>query len=163
MIRSFVEKPVFLRRILFPGLKNRNSAARNHKTARGQKTPKKDKLHEKILTALVTATLLIRNAWCQITHPQTTELALEPTPQALILNAALPSEKYVDTSATVEQITADLKLKVDTAGKKKKLLPQPSRKRRRNPKKSRKCGNLILLLSQNRNSLPMNRMLTTSR
>lgn len=74
---------------------------------------------KKILTALIASALLISSAGCQIQQPQATQSAPEPVPQALVLNVAPSSEKHVDTSAIIEQITAGLKVKPDTAEKKK--------------------------------------------
>ena len=73
---------------------------------------------KKILTALIAAALLISSAGCQTEQPQATQSALEPAPQALVLNVAPSSEKRVGTSAIIEQITAGLKVKPDTVEKK---------------------------------------------
>lgn len=74
---------------------------------------------KKFLTTIIAAALLISSAGCQMTQSQATQSAPEPAPQALVLNVAPSSEKHVDTSAIIEQITAGLKVKPDTAEKKK--------------------------------------------
>ncbi len=83
---------------------------------------------KKILTTILTATLLVSSAGHHATQPQATQNAPEPVPQALVLNVAPPtetSEKRIDTSAIIEPITAGLKVKLDTAEKKKEE-PQTS-------------------------------------
>ena len=77
---------------------------------------------KKILTTLIAAALLISSAGCQVQQPQATHSEPEPAPQALILNATPPtdtSEEHIDMSAVLEQIKAGLKVKLDTAEKKK--------------------------------------------
>ena len=77
---------------------------------------------KKILTAIIAAAMLVSSAGCQVQQPQTTQSAPEPAPQALILNVAPPtdtSEEHINTSAIIEQITAGLKVKLNTAEKKK--------------------------------------------
>lgn len=79
---------------------------------------------KKILTALITAALLVSGAGCQTQQPQATQSAPESAPQALVLNVDSPtdtSEKHIDMSAVIEQITAGLKVKLDTAEKKKEV------------------------------------------
>lgn len=73
---------------------------------------------KEILTALITAALLISSAGCQATQLQATISEPEPAPQALVLDVESPTEKHVDTSAIIERITAGLKVKPDTAEKK---------------------------------------------
>ena len=66
---------------------------------------------KKFLTALITAALLISSSGCQTEQPQATHSEPEPAPQALILNVASPndtSEKHIDMSAIIEQITAGI-------------------------------------------------------
>ena len=73
---------------------------------------------KKILTTIITAALLVSSAGCQAKQPQAEPSTPEPAPQALILNATPPtdtSEKHIDMSAIIEQITAGIKVKVDTA------------------------------------------------
>ena len=73
---------------------------------------------KKILTAILTAALLLSSAGCQAKQPQATQNVPEPAPQALVVNVGSPtqnSEKRIDTSAALEQITAGLKIKADTA------------------------------------------------
>ena len=77
---------------------------------------------KKFLTVIIAAALLVSSAGCQVQQAQTAHSEPEPAPQALILNVASPtetSEKRIDTSAVIEQITAGLKVKVNTAEKKK--------------------------------------------
>ena len=72
---------------------------------------------KKILTTIIAAALLISNAGCQARQSEP-----EPAPQALVLNVESPtdtSEKRIDTSAIIAQITAGLKVKLDTAEKEK--------------------------------------------
>ncbi len=80
---------------------------------------------KKILTALISAALLISSAGCQVQPSHTAQSAPEPAPQALVLNVDSPtdtSEKHIDMSAVIEQITAGLKVKLDTAEKKKEVM-----------------------------------------
>ena len=72
---------------------------------------------KKILTTLIAAALLISSAGCQVQQPQDTQSAPEPAPQAIVLNVESSSEKHPDTSTVMEQITAGLKVKLDTAEK----------------------------------------------
>ena len=72
---------------------------------------------KKILTTLIAAALLISSAGCQVQQPQATQSAPEPAPQAIVLNAESSSEKHPDTSTVIEQITAGLKVKLDTPEK----------------------------------------------
>ncbi|WP_322174495.1 hypothetical protein [Acutalibacter caecimuris] len=75
---------------------------------------------KKILTAILTAALLISSAGCQAKQPQAAQSAPEPTPQALVVNVESPTkttDERIDTSATMEQITAGLKIKLDTTEK----------------------------------------------
>ncbi len=77
---------------------------------------------KKILTAIIAAAMLVSSAGCQVQQPQAPHSEPEPAPQALVLNVASPtdiSEKHIDTSAIITQITAGLKVRVDTAEKKK--------------------------------------------
>lgn len=77
---------------------------------------------KKILTAIIAAALLVSSAGFQVQQPQAEHSEPEPAPQALGLNVDSPndtSEKHIDTSALIEQITAGLKVKLDTAEKKK--------------------------------------------
>lgn len=77
---------------------------------------------KKFLTTIIAAALLISSAGCQAQQPQAEQSAPEPAPQALVLNVAPPAEtndERIDTSATIEWITAGLKIKADTAEKKK--------------------------------------------
>ncbi|ANU53570.1 hypothetical protein I5Q82_09260 [Acutalibacter muris] len=89
---------------------------------------------KKILTAIIAAALLVSSAGCQVQQPQAPHSEPEPAPQALILNVASPndtSEERIYTSAVIEQITAGLKVKLDTADKKKvepKASPAAQRK-----------------------------------
>ena len=76
---------------------------------------------KKILTAIIAAALLVSSAECQVQQPQAAHSEPETAPQAFVLNVASPtetSEKRIDTSAVIEQITAGLKVKVNTAEKK---------------------------------------------
>ena len=75
---------------------------------------------KKILTAILTAALLLSNAGCQTKQLQATQNAPEPAPQALVVNVESPTkiaDEHIDTSAALEQITAGLKVKVDTTEK----------------------------------------------
>lgn len=72
---------------------------------------------KKILTAIIAAALLISSAGCQVQQPQATQSAPEPAPQAIVLNVESSSEKHPDTSTVMEQITAGLKVKLDTPEK----------------------------------------------
>ena len=72
---------------------------------------------KKILTTLIAAALLISSAGCQVQQPQATQSAPEPAPQAIVLNVESSSEKHPDTSTVMEQITAGLKVKLDTPEK----------------------------------------------
>ena len=72
---------------------------------------------KKILTTLIAAALLISSAGCQVQQPQATQSAPEPAPQAIVLNVESSSEKHPDTSTVMEQITAGLKVKLDTPDK----------------------------------------------
>ena len=72
---------------------------------------------KKILTTLIAAALLISSAGCQVQQPQATQSAPEPAPQAIVLNVESSSEKHPDTSTVIEQITAGLKVKLDTPEK----------------------------------------------
>ncbi|MDE7054793.1 MAG: hypothetical protein K2O84_08275 [Oscillospiraceae bacterium] len=89
---------------------------------------------KKILTTIITAALLVSSAGCQAKQPQTEPSTPEPAPQARILNATPPtdtSEKHIDMSAIIEQITAGIKVKVDTAEREKvepKASPAAQRK-----------------------------------
>ena len=89
---------------------------------------------KKILTAIIAAAMLVSSAGCQVQQPQAAHSEPEPAPQALILNVASPndtSEERIYTSAVIEQITAGLKVKLDTADKKKvepKASPAAQRK-----------------------------------
>ena len=77
---------------------------------------------KKFLTTIIAAALLVSSAGCRTTQPQATQSAPEPAPQALILNVTPPtdtSEEHIDMSAIIEQITAGLKAKVNTAERKK--------------------------------------------
>ena len=83
---------------------------------------------KKILTTIIAAAMLVSSAGCHAPQPQATHSEPEPAPQALVLNVASPtetSEKHIDTSAIIEPITAGLKVKLDTAEKKKEE-PQTS-------------------------------------
>ena len=76
---------------------------------------------KKILTAIIAVAMLVSSAGCHAPQPQAARSEPEPEPQALILNVASPtdiSEKHIDTSAIIAQITAGLKVKVDTAERK---------------------------------------------
>ena len=72
---------------------------------------------KKILTAIIAAALLVSSAGCQVQQPQATQSAPEPAPQAIVLNVESSSEKHPDTSTVMEQITAGLKVKLDTPEK----------------------------------------------
>ena len=72
---------------------------------------------KKILTTLIAAALPISSAGCQVQQPQATQSAPEPAPQAIVLNVESSSEKHPDTSTVMEQITAGLKVKLDTPEK----------------------------------------------
>lgn len=61
--------------------------------------------------------MLVSSAGCQVQQPQATQSAPEPAPQAIVLNAESSSEKHPDTSTVMEQITAGLKVKLDTPEK----------------------------------------------
>ena len=77
---------------------------------------------KKILTAIIAAAMLASSAGCQVQQPQATHSEPEPAPQALVLNVDSPtdaSEKHIDTSAVIEQIMDGLKVKLNTAEKKK--------------------------------------------
>lgn len=74
---------------------------------------------KKFLTTIIAAALLVSSAGCQVQHPQATNSEPEPAPQAIVLNVESPSEKHIDTSATIERIMMGLKVRVDTAEKKK--------------------------------------------
>lgn len=74
---------------------------------------------KKILTALIVAALLISSAGCRVQQPQATISEPEPAPQALVLDVESPTEKHLDISTVMEQIMAGLKVKPDTAEKKK--------------------------------------------
>lgn len=76
---------------------------------------------KKILTAIIAAAMLVSSAGCQVQQPQAAHSEPEPSPQALVLNVDSPaetSEKRIDTSAIIEQITAGLKVRLNTAEKK---------------------------------------------
>ncbi len=88
---------------------------------------------KKILTALIAAALLISSAGCQVQQPQTTSAEPEPAPQALVLNVVPPTEKHVDMSAVIEQITTGLKVKVGTAEKKKEATQATKEKPKASP------------------------------
>ena len=72
---------------------------------------------KKILITLITAAMLVSSAGCQVQQPQATQSAPEPAPQAIVLNVESSSEKHPDTSTVMEQITAGLKVKLDTPEK----------------------------------------------
>ena len=72
-----------------------------------------------ILTAIIAAALLVSSAGCQVQQAQTAHSEPEPVPQALVLNVTDTSEEHIDTSVIMEQIMAGLKVKVNTAEKKK--------------------------------------------
>lgn len=75
---------------------------------------------KKILTAILTAALLISSSGCQAKQPQAAQNAPEPAPQTLVVNVESPTkttDERIDTSATMEQITAGLKIKLDTTEK----------------------------------------------
>lgn len=77
---------------------------------------------KKFLTTIIAAVLLVSSAGCQTQQPQATSSEPEPAPQALVLNVGSPtdtSEKHIHMSAVIKQITAGLKVKLDTAEKKK--------------------------------------------
>lgn len=74
---------------------------------------------KKFLTTIIAVVLLVSSAGCQTQQPQAMSSEPEPAPQALVLNVETPSEKHVDTSDIIEQITAGLKIKAGTAEKKK--------------------------------------------
>ena len=77
---------------------------------------------KKILTTIIAAAMLVSSAGCQVQQAQTAHSEPEPVPQALVLNVDSPSdtsEKHIDMSAAIEQITAGLKVKLNTAEKKK--------------------------------------------
>ena len=77
---------------------------------------------KKFLIAILTAALLISSAGCQAKQPQAEPSTPEPAPQALVVNVESPtenSEKRIDTITALEQITAGLKVKVDTTEKEK--------------------------------------------
>lgn len=74
---------------------------------------------KKILTALIAVALLISSAGCRVQQPQATISEPEPAPQALVLDVESPTEKHLDISTVMEQIMAGLKVKLDTAEKKK--------------------------------------------
>ena len=77
---------------------------------------------KKILTTILTAALLVSSAGCQMKQPQATHSEPEPALQALVLNVDLPSDisgERIDTSAVIDQITAGLKVKLDTAEREK--------------------------------------------
>ncbi|MCI9553555.1 MAG: hypothetical protein HFE94_08485 [Acutalibacter sp.] len=79
---------------------------------------------KKILTTILAATILVSSAGCQVQQPQATSSEPEPAPQAIVLNVAPPtdiSEERIDTSTVIAQITAGLKVRVDTAEKKKEV------------------------------------------
>ena len=83
---------------------------------------------KKFLTTIIAAALLVSGAGCHAQQAQTAHSEPEPAPQALILNVSSPndtSEKHIDTSAVIEQITAGLKVKVDTA-ERKRMEPKAS-------------------------------------
>ena len=89
---------------------------------------------KKILTAIIAAVMLVSSAGCQVQQAQTAHSEPEPAPQALVLNVESPSdtsEKHIDMSAIIEQITAGIKVKVDTAEREKvepKASPAAQRK-----------------------------------
>ena len=72
---------------------------------------------KKFLTTILAATILVSSAGCQVQQPQTTSSEPEPAPQAIVLNVESSSEKHPDTSTVMEQITAGLKVKLDTPEK----------------------------------------------
>lgn len=77
---------------------------------------------KKILTALITAALLISSAGCQRQQPQATQSEPEPAPQAFVQNVATPAEtgeEHNDTSTAIEQIMAGLKMEAGTTEKRK--------------------------------------------
>lgn len=77
---------------------------------------------KKFLTTIIAAALLVSSAGCQVQQPQATQSTSEPASQALVLNVEGSTEarkSALDTSATLEKITAGLKIKVDTPEKKK--------------------------------------------
>ena len=77
---------------------------------------------KKILTAILTAALLISSAGCQAKQPQAAQNAPEPAPQSLVLNVESPTkiaDERIDTSAALGQIAAGLKVKLDTTEKRK--------------------------------------------
>ena len=77
---------------------------------------------KKILTTIIVAALLVSSAGCHAQQAQTARSEPEPAPQALVLNVASPtdiSEEHIDTSAVIGQITAGLKVKLDTAEREK--------------------------------------------
>ena len=128
---------------------------------------------KKILTTLIAAALLISSAGCQVQQPQATQSAPEPAPQAIVLNVDSPtdtSEKHIDTSAIIAQITAGFKVKLDTAEREKeaaqvakeesKASHAAGQKKVQDPRKSRENGNLTLLLNRKwqHPPLPLNRL-----
>ena len=76
---------------------------------------------KKFLTTIIAAALLVSGVGCHAPQPQATHSEPEPAPQALVLNVETPSKNHVDTSAIIERITAGLKVKLDTAEKKKEV------------------------------------------
>ena len=77
---------------------------------------------KKILTTIIAAALLVSSAGCKTAPVENEQPAPKPAPQALVLNVASPtdtSEEHIDTSAIIVQITAGLKVKLNTAEKKK--------------------------------------------
>ncbi len=72
---------------------------------------------KKFLTTIIAVALLVSSAGCQVQQPQATQSAPETAPQAIVLNVESSSEKHPDTSTVMEQITAGLKVKLDTAEK----------------------------------------------
>ena len=95
---------------------------------------------KKILTTILTATLLVSSAGHHATQPQATQSAPEPAPQALVLNVASPtdtSDGHIDTSAIIAQIAAGLKFRPNTAEKEKenpKAYPAAEQEKAQKPK-----------------------------
>ncbi len=97
---------------------------------------------KKILTTIIAAAMLMSSAGCHAQQAQTAHSEPEPLPQALVLNVASPtdtSEKRIDMSAIIAQITAGLKVKLDTAEKEKeepKASPAAGQKKVQEPAES---------------------------
>lgn len=96
---------------------------------------------KKILTSIIAAAMLVSSAGCHAPQPQATHSEPEPAPQALVLNVASPTDtsgEHIDMSAVIEQITAGLKVKLDTAEKKKDTAQAEKKEPKASPAAQRK-------------------------